>query len=141
MRLWKGELTVWTAFLYPQIIRSMFSTHQAQQVDPISTSVPILNYGDDFGSGFPKGVVRSTGGHAVVLPWSFKAIFAMQRGDIWWGASDLGWVVGHSYICYGPFLSRLTTVLYEGKPVGTPDAGQFYRWEEKRPNYLKSTRP
>ncbi|XP_045603918.2 acyl-CoA synthetase short-chain family member 3, mitochondrial [Procambarus clarkii] len=78
-------------------------------------------------TGQPKGIVRPTGGHAAVLPWTMKAVYGMERGDVWWAASDLGWVVGHSYICYGPLLNGNTTVIYEGKPVGTPDAGQFFR--------------
>lgn len=63
-----------------------------------------------------------------MLKWSLKNIFGIDGpGSVWWGASDLGWVVGHSYICYGPLLAGVTSVLYEGKPVGTPDAAQFYR--------------
>lgn len=75
----------------------------------------------------PKGIVRATGGHAVALPWTMKTVYNINSEEIWWAASDLGWVVGHSYICYGPLLSGLTSVLYEGKPVGTPDAAQYYR--------------
>ncbi|MBO0767079.1 MAG: propionyl-CoA synthetase [Solirubrobacterales bacterium] len=75
----------------------------------------------------PKGVVRDNGGHAVALCWSMEAIFDTQPGDVFWAASDVGWVVGHSYIVYGPLLAGATTVLYEGKPVGTPDPGAFWR--------------
>uniref|UniRef100_A0A2P2HVP7 Acyl-CoA synthetase short-chain family member 3, mitochondrial n=1 Tax=Hirondellea gigas TaxID=1518452 RepID=A0A2P2HVP7_9CRUS len=78
-------------------------------------------------TGKPKGIVRPTGGHAVVLPWTMKAIYGMEKDDVWWGASDLGWVVGHSYICYAPLLNGNTTVIFEGKPVGTPDSKQFFR--------------
>ncbi|XP_042220057.1 acyl-CoA synthetase short-chain family member 3, mitochondrial-like [Homarus americanus] len=78
-------------------------------------------------TGQPKGIVRPTGGHAAVLPWTMKVIYGMNPGDVWWAASDLGWIVGHSYICYAPLLNGNTTVIYEGKPVGTPDAGQFFR--------------
>jgi propionyl-CoA synthetase len=78
-------------------------------------------------TGKPKGVVRDTGGHAVALAWSMKAVYGISAGDIWWTASDVGWVVGHSYIVYAPLLIGATTVLYEGKPVGTPDAGAFWR--------------
>ena len=78
-------------------------------------------------TGQPKGIVRPTGGHAVVLPWTMKAIYDMDEGEVWWAASDLGWVVGHSYICYAPLLNGNTTVVYEGKPVGTPDSKQFFR--------------
>ncbi|XP_031961200.1 acyl-CoA synthetase short-chain family member 3, mitochondrial isoform X2 [Corvus moneduloides] len=73
------------------------------------------------------GVVRPTGGYAVMLNWTMSAVYGLKPGEVWWAASDLGWVVGHSYICYGPLLHGNTTVLYEGKPVGTPDAGAYFR--------------
>jgi len=75
----------------------------------------------------PKGVVRDNGGHAVALRWSMAYVYDTQPGEVYWAASDVGWVVGHSYIVYGPLLAGCTTVLYEGKPVGTPDAGAFWR--------------
>ncbi|SHH76496.1 propionyl-CoA synthetase [Ferrimonas marina] len=78
-------------------------------------------------TGIPKGVVRDNGGHAVALAWSMKAIYDIDPGDVFWAASDVGWVVGHSYIVYGPLLVGASTVLYEGKPVGTPDPGAFWR--------------
>uniref|UniRef100_A0A663EUW7 Acyl-CoA synthetase short-chain family member 3, mitochondrial n=1 Tax=Aquila chrysaetos chrysaetos TaxID=223781 RepID=A0A663EUW7_AQUCH len=78
-------------------------------------------------TGLPKGVVRPTGGYAVMLNWTMSAVYGLKPGEVWWAASDLGWVVGHSYICYGPLLHGNTTVLYEGKPVGTPDAGAYFR--------------
>ncbi len=78
-------------------------------------------------TGQPKGVVRDNGGHAVALAWSMENIYGVKPGEVFWAASDIGWVVGHSYIVYGPLLNRNTTVLYEGKPVGTPDAGAFWR--------------
>ncbi|HSW28581.1 MAG TPA: propionyl-CoA synthetase [Longimicrobiales bacterium] len=78
-------------------------------------------------TGIPKGVVRDHGGHAVALAWSMKHIYDVQPGDVYWAASDVGWVVGHSYIVYAPLLYGCTTLLYEGKPVGTPDAGAFWR--------------
>jgi len=78
-------------------------------------------------TGQPKGVVRDNGGHAVALNWSMQAIYGVDTGDIYWAASDVGWVVGHSYIVYGPLLRGCTTVMFEGKPVGTPDAGAFWR--------------
>ncbi|MGK2381503.1 propionyl-CoA synthetase [Gordonia tangerina] len=78
-------------------------------------------------TGKPKGVVRDNGGHAVALTWSMRNIYDIGAGDVWWTASDVGWVVGHSYIVYGPLLVGATTVMYEGKPVGTPDAGAFWR--------------
>jgi propionyl-CoA synthetase len=78
-------------------------------------------------TGAPKGVVRPTGGHMVALMWTMRAIYDCGPGDVFWAASDVGWVVGHSYICYGPLLAGCTTVVYEGKPMGTPDAGAFWR--------------
>ncbi len=78
-------------------------------------------------TGKPKGVVRDHGGHAVALNWSMHAIYGVDAGDVFWGASDVGWVVGHSYIAYGPLFRGCTSILYEGKPVRTPDAGAFWR--------------
>jgi propionyl-CoA synthetase len=78
-------------------------------------------------TGKPKGVVRDHGGHAVALAWSMGAVYDMRPGDVFWAASDVGWVVGHSYIVYAPLLAGCTSILYEGKPVGTPDAGAFWR--------------
>lgn len=78
-------------------------------------------------TGQPKGVVRDNGGHAVALFWTMKNVYDTDAGDVFWAASDVGWVVGHSYIVYGPLLKGCTTVLYEGKPVGSPDAGAFWR--------------
>ena len=78
-------------------------------------------------TGIPKGVVRDNGGHAVALQWSMKYIYDVEPGDVYWAASDVGWVVGHSYIVYGPLLYGCATILYEGKPVGTPDPGAFWR--------------
>ena len=78
-------------------------------------------------TGKPKGVVRDNGGHMVALKWSMKNIYGVEPGEVYWAASDVGWVVGHSYIVYAPLLHGCTTILYEGKPVGTPDAGAFWR--------------
>ena len=78
-------------------------------------------------TGNPKGVVRATAGHLVALNWSMKNIYNVDPGDVFWAASDVGWVVGHSYICYGPLIHGNTTIVFEGKPVGTPDAGTFWR--------------
>ncbi len=78
-------------------------------------------------TGQPKGVVRATAGHLVALNWSMRNIYGVEPGDVFWAASDVGWVVGHSYICYAPLIHGNTTVVFEGKPVGTPDAGTFWR--------------
>ncbi len=78
-------------------------------------------------TGIPKGVVRDNGGHMVALKWSMENLYGVKPGEVWWCASDIGWVVGHSYIVYAPLLHGATSILYEGKPVGTPDAGAFWR--------------
>ena len=78
-------------------------------------------------TGQPKGVIRHTGGHLVALNWSMRNLYDMNPGEVFWAASDVGWVVGHSYICYGPLTYGCTTIVFEGKPVGTPDAGTFWR--------------
>src|SRR5712691_6461833 len=78
-------------------------------------------------TGQPKGIVRDNGGHAVALEWTMKHIYDVDPGEVYWAASDVGWVVGHSYIVYAPLFHGCTTILYEGKPVGTPDAGAFWR--------------
>lgn len=78
-------------------------------------------------TGVPKGVVRDNGGHMVALKWSMFNHYGVEPGEVWWSASDIGWVVGHSYIVYGPLFHANTTILYEGKPIGTPDAGAFWR--------------
>jgi propionyl-CoA synthetase len=78
-------------------------------------------------TGQPKGVVRDNGGHMVALKWTMKAVYNIDEGDVYWAASDIGWVVGHSYIVYAPLFKGATTIMFEGKPVGTPDAGTFWR--------------
>ncbi|MCL4139938.1 UNVERIFIED_CONTAM: hypothetical protein GTU68_066388 [Idotea baltica] len=78
-------------------------------------------------TGQPKGVVRPNAGHMVALNWTMKNVYGINPGEVFWAASDVGWVVGHSYICYGPLIHGNTTVVFEGKPIGTPDAGTFWR--------------
>ncbi|WP_346323477.1 propionyl-CoA synthetase [Emcibacter sp. SYSU 3D8] len=82
-------------------------------------------------TGTPKGIVRDNGGHMVALAWSMRDVYGMKPGEVFWAASDVGWVVGHSYICYGPLLNGNTSVLFEGKPVGTPDAATYWRIIER----------
>jgi propionyl-CoA synthetase len=94
---------------------------------PVAATDPLYILYTSGTTGKPKGVVRDNGGHAVALRWSMEYIYDTDPGEVFWAASDIGWVVGHSYIVYGPLLAGCTSVLYEGKPVGTPDAGAFWR--------------
>ncbi|HHS88997.1 MAG TPA: propionyl-CoA synthetase, partial [Rhodobacteraceae bacterium] len=98
---------------------------------PVEGNHPVYVLYTSGTTGQPKGVIRQTGGHLVALNWTMKAIYGMDPGDVFWAASDVGWVVGHSYICYGPLIHGNTTVVFEGKPVGTPDAGTFWRMIEE----------
>ena len=101
----------------------------AQPADcvPILATDPLYILYTSGTTGIPKGVVRDNGGHLVALKWSMKNIYDVNPGEVWWSASDVGWVVGHSYIVYAPLFHGATTILFEGKPVGTPDAGVFWR--------------
>ena len=94
---------------------------------PVAATDPLYILHTSGTTGQPKGVVRDNGGHAVALKWSMNNIYDTAPGEVYWAASDIGWVVGHSYIVYAPLFQGCTTILYEGKPVGTPDAGAFWR--------------
>jgi propionyl-CoA synthetase len=94
---------------------------------PVAATDPLYVLYTSGTTGKPKGIVRDNGGHAVALAWSMRNIYGVGPGEVFWAASDVGWVVGHSYIVYAPLLAGATTVLYEGKPIGTPDPGAFWR--------------
>ncbi|CAH2277637.1 acyl- synthetase short-chain family member 3, mitochondrial [Pelobates cultripes] len=94
---------------------------------PVPSEHPLYVLYTSGTTGLPKGVVRNTAGYGVMLNWTMSAVYGLRPGEVWWAASDLGWVVGHSYICYAPLLHGNTSVLYEGKPVGTPDASAYFR--------------
>ena len=94
---------------------------------PVAATDPLYILYTSGTTGIPKGVVRDNGGHLVALKWSMQYLYGIEPGEVWWSGSDVGWVVGHSYIVYAPLFHGCTSILYEGKPVGTPDAGAFWR--------------
>ncbi|MGA8079151.1 MAG: AMP-binding protein, partial [Xanthobacteraceae bacterium] len=106
---------------------ALVHARSAWDCEPMLATDPLYILYTSGTTGRPKGVVRDNGGHMVALKWSMKNFYGVDPGEVWWTASDIGWVVGHSYIVYAPLLHGATSILYEGKPVGTPDAGAFWR--------------
>ena len=107
--------------------REWLAAADEAECEPVDATAPLYILYTSGTTGKPKGIVRDNGGHAVALRWTMKHIYDCAPGETYWAASDIGWVVGHSYMVYAPLFNRCTTVLYEGKPVGTPDAGAFWR--------------
>ena len=112
---------------YAQAVGAARSAGVEIPCTPVASTDPLYILYTSGTTGQPKGVVRDNGGHMVALKWTMKAIYNVEPGEVYWAASDVGWVVGHSYIVYAPLLQGCTTILFEGKPVGTPDAGTFWR--------------
>jgi propionyl-CoA synthetase len=108
---------------------SLHSKVRGRLIDcvPVAATDPLYILYTSGTTGVPKGVMRDNGGHLVALKWSMKNLYGIDPGEVWWSASDIGWVVGHSYVVYAPLFHGCTSILYEGKPVGTPDAGSFWR--------------
>ncbi len=112
---------------WSELVTQMKASGAQAECVPVKATDPLYILYTSGTTGQPKGVVRDNGGHMVALHWSMENVYGLKPGDVFWAASDVGWVVGHSYIVYAPLLFGATTLLFEGKPVGTPDAGTFWR--------------
>ena len=121
------ELIEGRDFDYRDLVDDALARGVEVACEPVDATDPLYILYTSGTTGQPKGVVRDNGGHMVALKWSMHALYGVEPGEVFWAASDVGWVVGHSYIVYAPLLHGCTTILFEGKPVGTPDAGTFWR--------------
>jgi propionyl-CoA synthetase len=123
----QAPLTAGRDFDWANLRAEALAAHKTAECVPVLATDPLYILYTSGTTGVPKGVVRDNGGHMVALKWSMPNLYGIAPGEVYWSGSDVGWVVGHSYIVYAPLLHGCTTILYEGKPVGTPDAGAFWR--------------
>ncbi len=121
------DLTAGRDYDWASLRRKALNDGKKAPCVPVAATDPLYILYTSGTTGIPKGVVRDNGGHLVAVKWSMFNLYGVKPGEVWWCGSDIGWVVGHSYIVYGPLIHGATTIMYEGKPVGTPDAGAFWR--------------